>query len=290
MNRTARDRIAAWRVALGNVRCSASSPGWSAALFFFPVFWMVLNSFKTELVANTKPVLFFEPTLERWQDVTESTPGAARLQRGLLPTPSSSSSSRPSSSCCWRSRPPTPWRSTRSRTGATCCSSSSPPSSCPSWPPSCRSGSSPGTWTCSTRHLVLIILYTAMNLPLAVWMLRLVLPGDAARADRGGGDRRRGPVRPAQGRHAADRGRPASPPPRCSASSSPGTSSSTPCSSTRSTARRCRSGSRTNIDARAATSWPSSRRHRCWPCLPVVIAGWIAQKRMIRGLSMGAIK
>ena len=25
-------------------------------------------------------------------------------------------------------------------------------------------------------------------------------------------------------------------------------------------------------------------------CLPVVLAGWIAQKRMIRGLSMGAIK
>jgi sorbitol/mannitol transport system permease protein len=25
-------------------------------------------------------------------------------------------------------------------------------------------------------------------------------------------------------------------------------------------------------------------------CLPVVIAGWAAQKRMIRGLSMGAIK
>ena len=25
-------------------------------------------------------------------------------------------------------------------------------------------------------------------------------------------------------------------------------------------------------------------------CLPVVIAGWLAQKRMIRGLAMGAIK
>jgi sorbitol/mannitol transport system permease protein len=25
-------------------------------------------------------------------------------------------------------------------------------------------------------------------------------------------------------------------------------------------------------------------------CLPVVIAGWLAQKRMIRGLSMGALK
>jgi sorbitol/mannitol transport system permease protein len=25
-------------------------------------------------------------------------------------------------------------------------------------------------------------------------------------------------------------------------------------------------------------------------CIPVVLAGWIAQKRMIRGLAMGAIK
>jgi sorbitol/mannitol transport system permease protein len=25
-------------------------------------------------------------------------------------------------------------------------------------------------------------------------------------------------------------------------------------------------------------------------CLPVVLAGWFAQKRMIRGLAMGAIK
>jgi len=46
-----------------------------AALFFFPVFWMVLNSFKTELVANASPVLFFEPTLDRWQAVTESVTG-----------------------------------------------------------------------------------------------------------------------------------------------------------------------------------------------------------------------
>jgi sorbitol/mannitol transport system permease protein len=25
-------------------------------------------------------------------------------------------------------------------------------------------------------------------------------------------------------------------------------------------------------------------------CIPVVLAGWLAQKRMIRGLSMGALK
>ena len=34
-------------------------------LFFFPVFWMVLNGFKTELDANASPKLFFTPTLEQ---------------------------------------------------------------------------------------------------------------------------------------------------------------------------------------------------------------------------------
>ncbi|HSM32748.1 MAG TPA: hypothetical protein VK987_01510, partial [Anaerolineae bacterium] len=46
-----------------------------ALLMFFPLFWMVLNSFKTEVVANARPTIFFEPTLDRWQQVVETTPG-----------------------------------------------------------------------------------------------------------------------------------------------------------------------------------------------------------------------
>ena len=41
-------------------------------IFFFPVFWMVLNSFKSEQDANTSPKLFFTPTLDRYRDVTKS--------------------------------------------------------------------------------------------------------------------------------------------------------------------------------------------------------------------------
>src|SRR3954449_3644580 len=41
-------------------------------VFFFPVFWMVLNSFKSEQDANTSPKLFFHPTLDRYKDVTKS--------------------------------------------------------------------------------------------------------------------------------------------------------------------------------------------------------------------------
>ncbi len=46
-----------------------------ALIFFFPVFWMLLNSFKEEQDANTSPKLFFEPTLDRYKEVTESAGG-----------------------------------------------------------------------------------------------------------------------------------------------------------------------------------------------------------------------
>ena len=46
-------------------------------LFFFPVLWMVLNSFKTEAQANGPPVFFFTPTLDQFRLVTENIPGRA---------------------------------------------------------------------------------------------------------------------------------------------------------------------------------------------------------------------
>lgn len=47
--------------------------GWLAAfLLFFPIFWMVLTSFKTEVEAvRTPPSLFFEPTIENYVTVRE---------------------------------------------------------------------------------------------------------------------------------------------------------------------------------------------------------------------------
>src|SRR4051794_22937663 len=44
-------------------------------IFFFPVLWMLLNSFKSEQDANTSPKLFFHPTLEPYHDVTQSAGG-----------------------------------------------------------------------------------------------------------------------------------------------------------------------------------------------------------------------
>ena len=47
--------------------------GWAvAALIFFPIFWMILTSFKTEIEAvRTPPSLFFTPTLENYATVNE---------------------------------------------------------------------------------------------------------------------------------------------------------------------------------------------------------------------------
>ena len=41
-------------------------------VFFFPLFWLTLNGFKEESVASASPVLLFDPTLDRFTDVTEA--------------------------------------------------------------------------------------------------------------------------------------------------------------------------------------------------------------------------
>jgi len=46
-----------------------------AGIFFFPILWMFLSAFKSELDANGDPVLFFEPTLEQFREVTATPVG-----------------------------------------------------------------------------------------------------------------------------------------------------------------------------------------------------------------------
>jgi sorbitol/mannitol transport system permease protein len=53
-------------------------------LFFFPVFWMVLNGFKSEIDANTAPKLFFEPTLEQFATVTSETQGLLGFSEAIV--------------------------------------------------------------------------------------------------------------------------------------------------------------------------------------------------------------
>jgi len=53
-------------------------------IFFFPVFWMVLNGFKTELDANASPKLFFTPTLEQYRAVTAQTQGLLNFNEAMM--------------------------------------------------------------------------------------------------------------------------------------------------------------------------------------------------------------
>src|SRR3954466_14807188 len=124
-------------------------------IFFFPVFWMVLNSFKTEQDANTSPKLFFHPTLDRYKDVTKSAGGLLSFGEAftnsavivlvsvtivmLLAIPPAHPPAPP---------PPPRWPAGPCRGGAMSCSSSSRRSSSPASRRSCRSGSWGETSTC----------------------------------------------------------------------------------------------------------------------------------------------
>lgn len=53
-------------------------------IFFFPVLWMVLSGFKTELDANAAPKLLFTPTLEQYRQVTGQTQGLLSFNEALM--------------------------------------------------------------------------------------------------------------------------------------------------------------------------------------------------------------
>ncbi len=258
-----------------------------AALFFFPVFWMALNSFKTELVANTKPVLFFEPTLERWQAATESIPGLLSFGEAfynsflvvivstllvlLLAIPAA---------YALAIYPIHNWRdalfffiSTKFLPVVAAI--------LPLWYISKELG-------LLNTHLVLIILYTAMNLPLAVWMLNSFfreVPRELIEAAQMDGTGLFGQLKDVMLPIVA---------PGIAATAllcfifawnefflavqlNPVEGSTVPVWVSTSVTTRGQFMAKLSAASTLAV-------------LPVVIAGWIAQKRMIRGLSMGAIK
>ena len=258
-----------------------------AALFFFPVFWMVLNSFKTELVANTKPVLFFEPTLERWQAATASVTGLLSFDEAFLNSfiivivstilvlalaiPAAYALS---------IYPIKMWRdalfffiSTKFLPVVAAI--------LPLWIIAKEVG-------LLNTQLVLIILYTAMNLPLAIWMLRSFfgeVPRELIEAAQMDGTGLYGQLKDVMLPIVA---------PGIAATAllcfifawnefflavqlNPVDNSTVPVWVS------------TNVTTRGQFMAQLSAASTL-AVLPVVIAGWLAQKRMIRGLSMGAIK
>jgi sorbitol/mannitol transport system permease protein len=256
-------------------------------IFFFPVFWMVLNSFKTESDANTSPKLFFHPTLDRYHDVTQSAGGVLSAGQAftnsavivLISTLIVLALAIPAAYAL-AIRPVHKWRdvlfffiSTKFLPVVAAI--------LPLWILARNFG------LLNTRT-VLVILYTGMNLPLAVWMLRSFfqeIPRELIEAAEIDGASLRGQLTSIILPMAA---------PGIAATAllcvvfawneffyavqlNPVSGSTVPIWVTGNVSTRG--------DFLAKLSAAS-----VLACLPVVIAGWLAQKRMIRGLAMGAIK
>jgi sorbitol/mannitol transport system permease protein len=256
-------------------------------VFFFPVFWMVLNSFKTEQDANTSPKLFFDPTLDRYRDVTKSAGGLLSFGEAftnsavivlvsttivlLLAIPAA---------YALAIRPIHKWRDVL----FFFISTKFLPVVATILP----------IWILArdlqllNSRLALIILYTGINLPLAVWMLRSFfkeIPRELIEAAEIDGAGLKGQLTSIILPLAA---------PGIAATAllcvifawneffyavqlNPVDGSTVPIWVT------------TNISTRGDFLAKLSAAS-VLACIPVVLAGWIAQKRMIRGLAMGAIK
>ena len=258
-----------------------------ALLFFFPVLWMVLSSFKEEQDANTSPKLFFTPTLDRYRDVTESTTGLLSFREAfmnsfwvvvvstvvvlLLAIPAA---------YALAIRPVPKWRdvlfffiSTKFLPVVAAI--------LPLWILA-------RDLNLLNTRLVLMILYTGMNLPLAIWMLRSFfqeIPRELIEAAEIDGAGLKGQLTSVILPIAV---------PGIAATAllcvifawneyfyavqlNPADGSTIPIWVT------------TNISTRGDFLAKLSAAS-VLACLPVVLAGWLAQKRMIRGLAMGAIK
>ena len=257
------------------------------ALFFFPVAWMVLSSFKTEQEAATSPKISFTPTLDRYREVTKSTRGLLSFGQAfsnsavivvsstiivlLLAIPAA---------YALAIRPVPKWRdvlfffiSTKFLPVVA--------SILPLWILAKQ-------FHLLNTKLVLVILYTGMNLPLAVWMLRSFfseVPRELIEAAEIDGASLRGQLTSIILPMAA---------PGIAATAllcvifawneyffavqlNPVSGATVPIWVTTTISTRG------NFLAKlSAASVLAS--------IPVVAAGWIAQKRMIRGLAMGAIK
>jgi sorbitol/mannitol transport system permease protein len=259
----------------------------TALIFFFPVLWMVLNSFKTEEEANASPNLNFDPTLDRYREVTESVGGLLSFGEAfmnsvvvvLLSTLIVLALAIPAAYAL-AIKPVVKWRdvlfffiSTKFLPVVA--------SILPIWI------LARDLELLNTR-LALIVLYTAINLPLAVWMLRsffVEIPRELIEAAEIDGARLRGQLTSVILPLAA---------PGIAATAllcvifawneffyavqlNPVEGSTVPVWVT------------TNISTRGQFLAQLSAAS-VLACIPVVLAGWIAQKRMIRGLALGAIK
>lgn len=255
--------------------------------FFFPVFWMLLNGFKSEADANASPKLIFDPTFEQYRTVTTQTEGLLGFQEAFLNSLVIVGTSTLlvlalaiPAAYALSIQPVQKWRdvlfffiSTKFLPIVA--------GILPVWIIARNLG------LLNTRT-VLIILYTAVNLPIAVWMLRSFFSEvprplvEAAQID--GASLRQQLVHVMLPIVA----------PGVAATAllvvifawnefflavqlNPAAGSTIPIWVTANVSTRGQFLAKLSAASTLAT-------------LPVVIAGWVAQKRMIRGLAMGAVK
>jgi sorbitol/mannitol transport system permease protein len=256
-------------------------------VFFFPVFWMILSSFKSERDANASPKLLFDPTLDRYRDVMGGTEGLLSFSTAatnsatvvLLSTLLVLAMAIPAAYAL-AIQPIPKWRDVLfffiSTKFLPIVASILP------------------IWIIASRFdklntlTVLVVLYTAINLPLAIWMLRsffMEIPRELIEASEIDGAKLRGQLTSVVLPIAA-----------------PGIAA---------TALLCvifawneyfYALQLNPVDGSTIPLWVNTHvstrgnflaklsAASVLACIPVVLAGWIAQKRMIRGLAMGAIK
>ncbi len=257
-------------------------------VFFFPIFWMVLGSFKTESDAVGAPKVLFDASLDRYRTVMHESPGILGFWQAfsnsafvvlvstlivlLLAIPAA---------YALAIRPVKKWRDVL----MFFISTKFLPMVASILPLYilAKQFDLLGTRT------VLVILYTAMNLPLAVWMLRSFfqeVPRELVEAAEIDGAGLAGQLKSVILPIAV-----------------PGIAA---------TALLCMIFAWNEFffalqlnpagENRTIPIWVKSMVNEkenflarlsaasVLACLPVVVAGWLAQKRMIRGLAMGAIK
>lgn len=272
-------------------------------VFFFPIFWMFLNGFKTEAEANADPSFIFDPTLEQYETVTSTTTGLLGFREAFMNSFWSVSISTTlvmilaiPAAYALAIKPIAKWRdvlfffiSTKFLPVVAAI--------LPLWIiardfkfdfslPLVGWGFEIDGLL-NTR-LVLIILYTAMNLPLAVWMLRSFfaeVPRELIEAAQIDGASLRSQISSVILPIVA---------PGIAATAllcvifawnefflavqlNPIEGSTVPQWVTSNVSTRGNFLAKLSAASTLAT-------------LPVILAGWVAQKRMIRGLAMGAIK
>jgi polyol transport system permease protein len=271
-----------------SVNVALSALAWIVSFaFFFPIFWLVISSFKDELDAVGSPKILFHPSLDRYREVTESTQGILSLGQAFSVSASVVLTSTVivlamaiPAAYALAIRPVKKWRDAL----LFFISTKFLPMVASILPLYilAKQFDLLGTRT------VLVIIYTAMNLPLAVWMLRSFFQEvpreliEAAEIDGAGlWGQLKSVILPI---------------------AVPGIAA---------TALLCMIFAwneyffALQLNSAAASTIPiwvttniSEKENflaklsaaSVIASLPVVIAGWVAQKRMIRGLAMGAIK